>query len=303
MQVEKINYGGWPNCYRLSNGQIELVITTDVGPRVIRFGFTGEGNEFYEDPRTLGTTGGNAWNIFGGHRLWHSPEVPGRTDVPDNGPLSLEEHGDFARTVQPVEPGVGIQKEMDFALVPDKAQVKVVHRLHNRGPWTVELAPWALSVMAAGGRAILPLPPRGSHTENLLPKNALSMWAYTDMADARWIWGRKYIMLRQDSNQPNPQKIGLTNFEGWAAYARGGHLFLKTFTPQAGVSYPDYESTVEIFTNTDMLELETLGPTVKLNPGQSVEHAENWYLFRDVQEPESDADVDQYVLPKVRSVR
>jgi hypothetical protein len=303
MQVEKINYGGWPNCYRLSNGQVELVITTDVGPRVIRFGFPGEGNEFYEDPRTLGTTGGNAWNIFGGHRLWHAPEVPGRTDVPDNSALSLEEHGDFARTVQPVEAGVGIQKEMDFTLVPDKAQVKVVHRLHNRGPWTVELAPWALSVMAAGGRAVLPLPPRGSHSENLLPKNALAMWAYTDMADARWTWGRKYIMLRQDSSQPNPQKIGLTNFEGWAAYARNSHLFLKTFTPQAGASYPDYESTVEIFTNTDMLELETLGPTVKLNPGQSVEHAENWYLFRDVQVPESDADVDQYVLPKVRSVR
>ena len=37
--MEKIKYAGWENCYRLDNGRIELVITGDVGPRVIRFGF------------------------------------------------------------------------------------------------------------------------------------------------------------------------------------------------------------------------------------------------------------------------
>ena len=36
---EKVSYGGWPNCVRLNNGKVELIITTDVGPRVIRFGF------------------------------------------------------------------------------------------------------------------------------------------------------------------------------------------------------------------------------------------------------------------------
>jgi hypothetical protein len=29
---------------------VELVATTDVGPRVIRFGLVGKENEFYEDP-------------------------------------------------------------------------------------------------------------------------------------------------------------------------------------------------------------------------------------------------------------
>ena len=40
---EKYSYGGWKNCIRLSNGIIELVATTDVGPRIIRFaGLNGE---------------------------------------------------------------------------------------------------------------------------------------------------------------------------------------------------------------------------------------------------------------------
>ena len=46
--LEKTEYAGWKNCVRLSNGEIELVVTTDVGPRVIRLGFVGGQNLFKE---------------------------------------------------------------------------------------------------------------------------------------------------------------------------------------------------------------------------------------------------------------
>ena len=38
VKVEKMEYKGWRNSYRVSNGEVELVVTGDVGPRVIRFG-------------------------------------------------------------------------------------------------------------------------------------------------------------------------------------------------------------------------------------------------------------------------
>ena len=41
VKVEKTAYAGWPNCYRITNGEVELIVTTDVGPRVIRYGFVG----------------------------------------------------------------------------------------------------------------------------------------------------------------------------------------------------------------------------------------------------------------------
>ena len=52
--TERTQYGGWPNCYRLSNGTVELIATADVGPRIIRFGFTGGQNLFAEFPDQLG---------------------------------------------------------------------------------------------------------------------------------------------------------------------------------------------------------------------------------------------------------
>jgi hypothetical protein len=54
------------------------------------------------------------------------------------------------------------------------------------------------------------------------------------------------------------------------------------------------------FTNEDMLEVETLGPLVKLAPGQSVEHVERWELHGNVPEcPDEDA-IDKQILPRVK---
>ena len=54
VKVDKIEYQGWKNCYRVTNGEIELIVTGDVGPRVIRFGFVGGQNLFKEFPDELG---------------------------------------------------------------------------------------------------------------------------------------------------------------------------------------------------------------------------------------------------------
>jgi hypothetical protein len=143
----------------------------------------------------------------------------------------------------------------------------------------VELATWALSVMAPGGAAIMPLPPRRSHQESLLPTSAIALWAYTDMTDPRWHWGRKYVLLRQDPSLHIPQKAGVMVIAGWAAYARAGHLFVKRFSYVENARYPDLGCSVEAFTNADMLELETLGPL--RSTGRRRGAREHWRLFRD----------------------
>ena len=48
VKIEKTNFKGWPNSYRITNGEIELIVTTDVGPRVMHYGFVGGRNVFKE---------------------------------------------------------------------------------------------------------------------------------------------------------------------------------------------------------------------------------------------------------------
>jgi len=296
----KTDYRGWSNCYRMTNGQIELIATGDVGPRIIRFGFVGGDNVFAEYADQLGKTGGDEWRIYGGHRLWHAPEAKPRTYGPDNAPIEVKDLPNSLTLIQPAEGSTGIQKTIEITMRPDRNQVVLVHRLRNQNLWAVELAPWALSVMARGGMAIIPQPAYASHEESLLPARPIVQWTYTDMSDPRWRWGAKYVTLRQDPAATKPQKIGFGNQENWVAYAVKGDLFVKAFRYQRGATYPDFGCSVETFTNADMLEVETLGPMTALEPGEAVEHIENWFLFKEVSVANDDASIDAAVLPNVK---
>lgn len=300
---EKVHYGGWLNCVRLSNGRVELIVTTDVGPRIIRFGFVGGQNLFHEFPSDRGKTGGSEWRPYGGHRLWHAPEQMPRTYAPDNEPVSYRWDGQTLTLTQSVEPSTGIVKQIEVTLSPDDQWVRLVHRLTNQNLWDIEAAPWCLTFMAQGGRAIFPQEPYIPHSEYLLPARPLVLWHYTDMRDPRWIWGTKYIQLRQDPTVPpgdrGKQKIGMLNKQGWAAYVLKGEVFIKRYAYDPNATYPDYGCNTEVFTNSDMLELETLGPLRKIPAGGSVEHVEYWFLFK-AEVGEEEADIDAQLLPLVQ---
>jgi hypothetical protein len=157
--------------------------------------------------------------------------------------------------------------------------------------------------MARGGRAIYPQEPYRPHTEYLLPARPLVLWHYTDMQDPRWIWGTKYIQLRQNPQATTPQKAGFKNSPGWAAYTLGGDVFVKRFPWIDGADYPDFGCNAETFTNEDMLEIESLGPMTKLAAdGGVVEHVEHWYLFKETV-GEKESDIDSKLVPLLAQTR
>jgi len=299
IKMETISYGGWSDCIRLGNGQIELVATTQVGPRIIRLAFVGGANLFKEWPDQVGKTGGDEWRIYGGHRLWHGPEAKPRSYSPDNAPVKWDWDGHRLKLSQAVERLTGLQKEMEVELAPDAAKVTVRHRLINHNLWGITAAPWAMSVCLGPGRAIVPQEPFVSHDDEVLPPRSMTLWGYTDMQDPRYLWGTKQVQMRSDPARTTSQKIGFRNTLGWAAFVRGEEVFVKRFPFDPGATYADFGCNTEVYTSGDMLELETLGPLSTLAPGASVEHVEQWHLFR-ARIGEEDAAVDATLGPLVR---
>jgi hypothetical protein len=287
VRCEAIAYGGWQRCVRLTDGEQELIATTQVGPRIIRLSFVGEPSLFWEHPLQLGKTGGEEWRMYGGHRLWHAPEHPIRTYVPDNDPIEWEWDGTCLLLRQPTEPLTGIQKEMVIRW--QDGQIEVKHRLLNRNLWAVRLAAWALSVMRAGGVALIPQEPYRPHPDALLPVRRIALWAYTDMSDPRLHWGKRLIRVRQDPHATAPLKIGVSNTLGWMAYRLGETVFVKQFDFDPEAEYPDGGCNTEVFTNAEMLELETLSPMTLLPPDGVLEHRERWSLHRIGKQAEDEA--------------
>lgn len=296
--VEKIVYRGWPNCYRIADETVEVVVTADVGPRIIRCGFIGESNCLAEMEEQVGLTGGNEWRMYGGHRLWHSPEAVPRTYSPDNEQVEVVSLSDGLELRQKIEPETGIAKSLRVTLNPETHQFTVEHRLVNQGLWPVTLAPWAITVMRTGGVAVFPQV-REALNGPLLSNRVLALWPYTDMNDSRVTWGSRYIILRQDVAKENPFKFGISAPEGWMGYLNDGFLFVKRHRYQTGAVYPDGGVNIETYTNHAFLELESLGPLETLEPGNAVELTEVWALFKDVPPVNNEADVEQNILPYI----
>lgn len=301
VKVERIDYKGWHDCYRVTNGEVELVITADVGPRIIRFAFVGGQNVFKEFPDQLGKTNEKQFQLRGGARVWKAPEDPVATWAPDNVPVEISVTSNGLVATAPVEPLTQLQKQLEITMADRGTQVRVVHRIVNRGLFPLQYSAWAITMMAPGGLAISGFPPRGKHPEKLEPTNPLVMWAYTNLSDRRWLFTRKYLTLRQDASLSEPQKLGMFNPESWGAYLLNGEAFLKRASVPSGLAYPDFGCSLEFFTNNEFLEMETLGPLTTVPPGKSAEQVEHWSLHRDVRVSElSDESLETAILPLLR---
>lgn len=298
MAIDYVSFGGWKDNLRLANEDAALIITLDVGPRVISYRNADGANVFKTFDAQLGGSGEAEWQSRGGHRFWLAPEHPVLSYIPDNDAV---EH----RVVSPNEvefihslgPSLPIRKTLTVALDQNSTRVTVTHRAENIGAKTLPVATWGLSVMAAGGVEIIPLPPLGEHPRDLLPNRPMVLWPFTDMTDARWRWGRRFITLRQAN--AGPTKAGLTHKERWIAYHQGASLFIKTIEFREDATYPDFGCNFETFTNEEMLEVEALGPLVELAPGESTSHTERWDLFGRVSPPphENDDALAEWIAP------
>jgi hypothetical protein len=304
MRIKQFHHGGWENNLQLANDKVEALISLDVGPRILSYNPPGGDNVLKVFPEQLGTSGETEWKVRGGHRLWLAPEDEKMTYVPDNVPVKYDLREPNAVQVEnaPSQPW-GIRKQMEVSLSPDSSELTIVHRAINEGSQPVEIATWGLTVMEPGGLAIIPLPPLGEHPRDLLPNRVMVVWPYADLSDPRWRFGWRYITLRQASKGA-PTKLGLAHKEKWVGYLTRDALFIKTFDYVEGEKYPDLGCNFETFSNSDMLELESLSPLRILNTGEQVSHIERWYLFSGIPEPNSlqERDLAEWIKPRLSEI-
>jgi hypothetical protein len=281
MPLNSIAAFGWERCARLANRDAELIVTLDVGPRILSFKTTGGENVLRAFPKQLGKSGEPDYQVRGGHRMWIGPEDE-RTYAPDNGPTEFRfDEPCGLRVATPATEPWKIRKEMIISLAAEGADVHIRHRATNEGAEPATLCTWGLTVPIPGGCEIIPQPPLGEHGKGgFQPDRVIVPWSYTDLSDDRWRIGARYWRLRPNPERP-ATKLGFALTDGWVAYVLPGALFIKRFDFDAAATYPDRGCNFETFSKGDFIELESLSPLRTLAPGESTEHAETWHLFAD----------------------
>lgn len=264
---------------RLENDHLYLDYLTAVGPRIVRLVPKGSGrNLLAEVPDVTLPSPYGPYSLRGGHRLWHAPETAARSYIPDDEPPLVEILAGGVRLQQPAEAYTGITKVMEIRLDLDRPRVEINHILRNDGREPFELAPWSLTQMALGGKAVLPQQVGAIDQEGLQPNRHLVLWPYSRWQDSRLQLADDLIWV---TTKPvaQPLKIGSFNQQGWLGYFVGDWFFRKRFRPQPDRPHVDFNSNCEIYVNHQFLELELLGPLQTLAPGEELTHLETWELF------------------------
>ncbi len=288
------NYYGLPT-NSIGNKHLTLEFLSQAGPRLVRLFLQGSNENLLQElPELRVDTPYGVYFFRGGHRLWHSPEGLPRSYIPDNEGLVVEHTDQGVRLTGPVEPGTFIQKIIEITLHPDRPSATLLHRLRNNGIWPVELAPWAITQVPLGGTAVLPQMTSPLDKAGLLPNRQFALWPYSRWGDERLQLYDDIILVQGNAKTP-PIKIGYANRAGWIGYLNKGVFFCKRSAFQAEANYPDYGSNSECYCDNRFLELETLGPLVNLEPGQSTEHVETWEIYAAEGVPATRAGIGELV--------
>ena len=303
VKFSEISYKNFGKCIKMENETATVIVTVDVGPRVIYYGLNGKQNIFNEDINRdtvrdskqlhdFFETDEN-WYIYGGHRLWSSPESYPESYTPDNSPVPYEIDGNSLTLMPEDRVKVGERHIMTVTLDDVTSDVTIKHAIKNIADYDIKLAPWCLTVAEKGGIEILP---QCTKDTGLLSNRRMVFWAYSDVNDPRFFMCDKYITLAQ-TDKEEAFKIGVNNEDGWGAYLNNGQLFIKRFRFDNLGEYPDYSVNYETYTNQYIMEIESLGTLENLKPGDYTEYDEYWQIknCNDTFDRKNEQSIDNFV--------
>lgn len=284
VELKQVDFYGFKNALELNNGIVKLIVTTDIGPRILFYGYTNGQNFLKVFENESAPIRDGEWHNYGGHRLWYAPEAAHRTYYPDNDPVKWDFSNGDLTLLCPDEKSRGIGKKIVITMSSDTTEVTVKHTLKNIGLWPIEASIWCLTVMAPGGILKIQQPKFINHgsgpDETFDPARNIVIWPYTPMNDPRLVWGDKFFEMHQNDAYPGKLKVGMFNEYGKAYYELNGETFCKEFPNERDAVYPDMNCNCEFFTMPGFLECESLSPMLKIKENEEATHTEIWSLTR-----------------------
>jgi len=281
----RMEYHGWPDALRLSNGSAEAVIVPAIG-RVMQFRFAGEAEDVFWENRALdGARPDPAapdWANFGGDKSWPAPQDEWGRVTPRAWPppaafdamaVDCEPLSESAVVLTtPVDVHYGIRVVRHVALDPERPVMTVrTCFLKEAGP-PVTVSVWVIGQFCHPAGLAVALPERPA-----MPEGFVTLCGLPQPAGLRR-HGRLLLMGRDCAR---PCKIG-TEAESLLWLGQMCACRMET-TRSPEQSYPDHGSSGEVYTNPDPLayiELETLSPLRLLRPGDELAQTTRYTLFR-----------------------
>lgn len=281
-------FRGWQDCYRLANGETEVVIVPAAGARVAVFAWKGknvlhgikevDGKVLKEGENWMPWDGSAPDTVApeGGSQLEHI--WLGKYSVSEASALRLKCASKENRKA-------GIRMEKEFSLDAEKPLLTIKRTITNLSDKASTWSFWERTLVPGGGMAVAPVNPKSAY--------APAGWASrekekTDPPIEKYRYGPgKQI-------QENPQVvdgvlllrsvgdgtgIGLDADQGWTGAIVGDIFFGITFPVWGDKPHPWGKGINNVFYYAaDRFELEPVSPYLQIGPGEKADWEIQWRL-------------------------
>ncbi|MCE5198896.1 MAG: DUF4380 domain-containing protein [Armatimonadota bacterium] len=279
--VERINYRGWQDSYRLTLGSRSLVVVPEIGGRIMEYSISGK-NVIWENPEQFGRTYpvSGDWYNFGGYKTWLAQKDkyawPPDTML-DYGKANVEvikdsSGGSLLRVTGAASIKSGVIFTKDISL-DDSGEALVRQSLTNISSHLITYGIWNVTQVNAPCYVVFPI---GQKTK--LPGG---------ITDLEGIGRKKGQVDIKDGLcitkfTSEGCKIGADTDGTWLLWLKDNLAYIKSFSPMAkSAQYPHSGCSVEVYADPTYpyMEMELLGPIRKLRPGERAELVERWSII------------------------
>ncbi len=253
----------------------ELIVLTEIGPRIVSFKPQGKDNFFYVDEKELikEVRGADTWHMYGGTRFWISPETEA-TYSPDNEEAETVIENNTVTIVSPVDRMTKLQKTMK--LEAKEMTFSLTCGLKNEGTHLFTAGLWVISCLQPSKASEFYLPWGENSAWNVKDMKYWKSWlgAQSAIASEQWNPTDEFFIIRLTGETG---KVGFANHWGFALFCTEDTTFIKKTNYIESAQYPDGGCSYEVYTSNDFYELETLSPLYTIKPGMTFTHKEEWW--------------------------
>ncbi len=283
VKMERINYKGWQGSYRLSAGDVSLVVVPAIGGRIMEYSRGGV-NICWENEAEAGKvhSPNEEWVNYGGYKTWQAPQDKWREKwdgwPPDMalayGPAKADVTADgVLRLVGSRSEKYGLYFTREISLAAD-GKVVLKQGLHSLADQEQAWAVWDVTQVNAPGVAFFPAFKKSEY------EGGFRCWDDKAKGSGQFRVEDGLVIAAWDGL--TQAKIGGRGEAGWIAYVCEGLVYLKKYDYDAKGEYSDGGTSAQVYTNTKdvpYVEIEALGPLKRMKKGESVWLGEEWHLL------------------------
>lgn len=280
MKISQIKHPMDEQAYKCEIDGKELIISSSFGPRVLSLCVDGSVNIFFLDHKK--ELGFMDFKLYGGHRLWTSPESLD-TYEGDNGECSVEVSAGEIK-VSSFNESTGLLKSMKIC--DNNKQFCITHSIENKSDMLYSASLWGLSCVRPDAKLFMPWTTSGEWKMSKIVY--WQKWGGSHSSDVNSMAFKKGARLFSITPDGREFKVGAAAHEGFVGASGEGYTLIKKFDRCDNAIYPDDNCAAECYGCADFSEIETLSPIYTMNPGKRYEHKETWILKSKYTDPGSE---------------